>query len=70
MKGNSKGCRAWKNYFKHVHTLVYVMDYADKRRWSMDKYYLESLLNNSDMKNLPILVSANKCDDVAQESVV
>ena len=52
----------WKNYYDNTDGLVYVVDSADEARISEVKDELRSLLTEESLKNVPVLVYANKQD--------
>ena len=61
------GCRRlkalrtyWSNYFENADALVFVIDSADNKRLSESGEELEKLLEESDLKGIPILIFANK----------
>lgn len=52
----------WKNYYENTDGLVYVVDSADDMRLKECTEELKSLLAEEDLKNVPLLVYANKQD--------
>ena len=52
----------WKNYFDQTDALVYVIDAADKKRIEETGIELKALLEDEKLKNVPVLVFANKSD--------
>ncbi|XP_017774565.1 PREDICTED: ADP-ribosylation factor-like protein 3 [Nicrophorus vespilloides] len=52
----------WKNYFENTDILVYVVDAADKRRLEETGIELYELLGDEKLKEVPLLVYANKQD--------
>ncbi len=52
----------WKNYFENTDGLVYVVDSADDMRLKECADELISLLQEEALKNVPMLVFANKQD--------
>ena len=61
--GGQREIRAyWKNYYEHTDALVYVVDSADDMRLRECSEELTSLLNEEALKNVPLLVFANKQD--------
>lgn len=52
----------WKNYYENTDGLVYVVDSADDMRLKECAEELMSLLAEEDLKNVPLLVFANKQD--------
>ncbi|XP_028587282.2 ADP-ribosylation factor-like protein 14 [Podarcis muralis] len=53
---------AWSNYLENVDSLVYVVDSTDNQRLEESKKELELLLRNERIKNVPVVVLANKQD--------
>ncbi|XP_063162561.1 ADP-ribosylation factor-like protein 14 [Candoia aspera] len=60
--GQHKMRTAWDNYLEDPDCLVYVVDSADKRRLEESKKELELILRRDSIKNLPVVVLANKQD--------
>ena len=52
----------WKNYYENTDGLVYVVDSSDEARLSECKETLIELLGEEALKNVPLLVFANKQD--------
>lgn len=52
----------WDNYFENIDGLVFVVDSTDKQRLEESKKELECILRNDSMKNVPVVVLANKQD--------
>lgn len=52
----------WRNYFENTDALIYVVDSADTKRMVECGFELEELLKEDKMKNVPLLVFANKQD--------
>lgn len=52
----------WQNYIQNCEGLVYVVDSADTARTAEAKSELLALLAEEDLKNVPLLVFANKQD--------
>ncbi|KAF7278739.1 ADP-ribosylation factor-like protein 3 [Rhynchophorus ferrugineus] len=52
----------WKNYFENTDVLIYVVDSADKKRLEETGIELYELLNDDKLRNVPLLVYANKQD--------
>lgn len=52
----------WKNYYENTDGLVYVVDSADDMRLKECADELISLLSEESLKNVPMLVFANKQD--------
>lgn len=61
--GGQKAIRPyWKNYFENTDGLVYVVDSSDEVRLKECSDELQSLLVEENLKNVPMLVFANKQD--------
>ena len=61
--GGQKAIRPyWKNYYENTDGLVYVVDSSDDMRLAECSEELQSLLVEDDLKNVPLLVFANKQD--------
>lgn len=61
--GGQKAIRPyWKNYFENTDGLVYVVDSSDEVRLKECTEELTSLLTEDALKNVPLLVFANKQD--------
>ena len=52
----------WKNYYEHTDGLVYVVDSADDMRLKECEDELRALLEEEELKKVPLLVYANKQD--------
>ncbi|CAI2381607.1 unnamed protein product [Moneuplotes crassus] len=68
--GGQKAIRAyWPNYFEGTDGLVYVVDSSDEERLGECLEELTTLLGEDDLKDVPLLVFANKQDlDLALEA--
>ena len=61
--GGQKAIREyWKNYFQNTDGLIYVVDSSDDIRLEECKEELLKLMSDDDLKNVPMLVFANKQD--------
>ncbi len=61
--GGQKAIRPyWKNYYENTDGLVYVVDSSDEVRLKECTEELQSLLAEENLKNVPVLVFANKQD--------
>merc|ERR1712137_694540 len=61
--GGQKSIRPyWSNYFEASDALVYVIDSSDARRLEESGAELRDLLADDKLKNIPLLVFANKQD--------
>lgn len=54
--------KIWTHYYKEVHAIVFMIDSADYDRFNQAKHELHKLLNEYELKYVPILVLANKQD--------
>ena len=52
----------WKNYYENTDGLVYVVDSSDDKHLAECTEELQSLLSEDSLKNVPLLVFANKQD--------
>ncbi|EJW88964.1 Arl3l1 protein [Wuchereria bancrofti] len=52
----------WKNYFENTDVLIYVIDSCDRKRFDETGMELFELLDEEKLKNVPLLVYANKQD--------
>ena len=52
----------WKNYYENTDGLVYVVDSSDDKRLKECTAELKTLLEEDALKNVPMLVFANKQD--------
>ena len=68
--GGQKAIRAyWPNYYEGTDGLVYVVDSSDTARLQECLEELQTLLQEDDLKSVPLLVFANKQDlDLALEA--
>ena len=61
--GGQKAIRAyWPNYYEGTDGLVYVVDSSDENRIEECTEELETLLAEDELKDVPLLVFANKQD--------
>jgi ADP-ribosylation factor-like protein 3 len=61
--GGQKAIRTyWGNYFDQTDVLIYVVDSADKKRLEETGVELNNLLEEEKLKDVPVLVLANKQD--------
>ena len=59
--GGQKAIRPyWKNYFENTDGLVYVVDSSDEVRLKECSDELQNLIEEENLKNVPLLVFANK----------
>lgn len=52
----------WRLYYKDTHGIVFVIDSTDKQRIELCKNELVALLSEDELKNVPLLILANKQD--------
>eukprot|EP00756_Hemistasia_phaeocysticola_P047084 Hpha_TRINITY_DN20982_c0_g1::TRINITY_DN20982_c0_g1_i1::g.139691::m.139691/K07942/ARL1; ADP-ribosylation factor-like protein 1 len=52
----------WRAYFQDTDALVWVLDAVDSRRLPLSRTELFSLLDEEELKGVPLLVLANKAD--------
>ena len=52
----------WRCYYPKTNALVFVIDSSDKERMDIAKQELFLLLQEDDLKNVPIAILANKQD--------
>ncbi|XP_070610235.1 ADP-ribosylation factor-like protein 14 [Erythrolamprus reginae] len=60
--GQQKMRTVWDNYLEDTDCLVYVVDSSDKRHLEESKKELELILKHDNIKNVPVVVLANKQD--------
>ncbi|XP_010164713.1 ADP-ribosylation factor-like protein 14 [Antrostomus carolinensis] len=60
--GQQKMRQVWCNFLENTDGLLYVVDSADKRRLEESKKEFEVVLKNEFIKNVPVVVLANKQD--------
>ncbi|CAD5217541.1 unnamed protein product [Bursaphelenchus okinawaensis] len=58
----------WKNYFDNTDVLIYVIDSTDKKRFDETALELSELLEEEKLKNVPVLIYANKQDLITAAS--
>eukprot|EP00105_Crassostrea_gigas_P022224 XP_011441665.1 PREDICTED: uncharacterized protein LOC105338306 [Crassostrea gigas] len=52
----------WKHYYQNTHGLVYVVDSNDRERILMSREELFGILENDEMRGVPVVIIANKQD--------
>ncbi|XP_060554715.1 uncharacterized protein LOC132715682 [Ruditapes philippinarum] len=60
--GQDKIRPLWKHYFQNVDGLVYVVDSADRERMYEAREELFSIVDNDEMRGVPVCIIANKQD--------
>ncbi|MFX0101770.1 MAG: ADP-ribosylation factor-like protein, partial [Candidatus Hodarchaeota archaeon] len=59
----------WKDYWHDPDVMVFMIDAADKARFTTSKGYLYSVINDPETKDIPLLILSNK-HDIPQASEV
>ena len=52
----------WRCYYPNTNAIIYVVDSCDKERIHISKQELSTLLQESDLQGVPLLIFANKQD--------
>ena len=52
----------WRHHFTGVHGVIYFVDSTDKERFTEARNELRILLVDSQLKNIPVVIFANKQD--------
>lgn len=60
--GQKKMRELWSNFLEDAGGLLYVVDSSDKRRLEESRKEFELILKNESIKNVPVVVLANKQD--------
>lgn len=60
--GQAKIRSCWKKYFLQANAVIFVIDSADATRFDEAKKELSDMLQNMDLRDIPLLVYANKQD--------
>ena len=61
--GGQTGLRPyWRCYYQDTNAVIFVVDSADKERLEYSKQELEIMLQEEELKGVPVLVLANKQD--------
>ncbi|XP_064241183.1 ADP-ribosylation factor-like protein 14 [Passer domesticus] len=60
--GQKKMREVWSNFLEDAGGLLYVVDSSDKRRLEESRREFELILKNESIKNIPVVVLANKQD--------
>merc|ERR1712169_122448 len=60
--GQNKIRSLWKHYYTNTTALIYVVDCSDRERIEESKSELESMLREDELKDVAVLVYANKQD--------
>uniref|UniRef100_A0A8B9SR41 ADP ribosylation factor like GTPase 14 n=1 Tax=Anas platyrhynchos TaxID=8839 RepID=A0A8B9SR41_ANAPL len=60
--GQQKMRQLWCNFLENTEGILYVVDSSDKQRLEESKKEFELILKNESIKNVPVVVLANKQD--------
>ena len=60
--GQDKIRRLWKHYYSSTKGIIYVIDSSDKERLDEAIEELKNVVNAHELKNIPVLIYANKQD--------
>lgn len=60
--GQTKIRHLWNHYYENAQALIYVVDSSDTERFTLAKETLAGILEKTEMKDVPVLVFANKQD--------
>ena len=70
MSGQGRYRNLWEHYYKDVGGIIFVIDSTDKIRMCVAKDELETMLQHSDVGDVPLLFFANKMDRPQAHSAV
>lgn len=60
--GQTKFRTMWHHYYEHTDAVIFVIDSADRQRFTEAKKELDALLAHEHLRHLPFLIFANKQD--------
>lgn len=60
--GQDKIRPLWKHYFTGVNALIFVIDINDNERYNEVIHELSLLMDSRELRTIPVLIYANKCD--------
>lgn len=60
--GQDKIRKLWRHYYQGSDALIYIVDSADRERLQLAQEELHSVLSDSELSTIPVLVFANKSD--------
>lgn len=60
--GHETARKSWEQYFLSTDAIVFMVDASDIDRFQESKASLDKILQNEDIKNVPVLILGNKID--------
>ena len=60
--GQKKIRDLWRHYYSHTDALIFIIDSCDEDRLELAKEELEAVLSDEELRDVPVLVYANKQD--------